>query len=234
MIYVISDLHGFPFGKFRELLQSAGFSDADQLYVLGDVVDRGADGVEYLLWLKEQSNAELILGNHEATMRKCDFLFAPNALELMKKLDNEQRVSLSIWMSNGAEETVRGLFSRGAEERGELLGYLSGLALYREISAGERRFLLVHSGLRDFAPQKTLDDYSETDMIWNRPVLTDRYFDDRLTVFGHTPTFFYGEEHKGKIITTDTWLDIDVGVGYGNPPVLLRLDDMKQFGLSVR
>ena len=47
-------------------------------------------------------------------------------------------------------------------------------------------------------------------------------------MFGHTPTFFYGEEYRGKIITTDTWINIDVGVGYGNLPVLLRLDDMEQ------
>ena len=52
MIYLISDLHGYPFERFTELLQRAGFSDDDLLYVLGDVVDRGEDGVRYLLWLK--------------------------------------------------------------------------------------------------------------------------------------------------------------------------------------
>ena len=54
MIYVISDLHGYPFERFTELLKKAGFSENDFLYVLGDVVDRGAEGVRYLLWLKEQ------------------------------------------------------------------------------------------------------------------------------------------------------------------------------------
>ena len=41
MIYVISDLHGYPFDKFMALLKKAGFSENDFLYVLGDVVDRG-------------------------------------------------------------------------------------------------------------------------------------------------------------------------------------------------
>ncbi len=229
MIYVISDLHGYPFERFTELLKKAGFSENDFLYVLGDVVDRGAEGVRYLLWLKEQKNAGLLLGNHEDMMRKCDFLFSPDALELMRKLDNNQRVNLGIWMANGAEDTVRGLFEVSQEEREEIFRYLCTLAPYRTVSAGGREFVLTHSGLRDFAPQKSLDDYSLHDLIWNRPELSDRYFDDKTTVFGHTPTFIYGEEYAGKIITTDTWSDIDAGAGYGNPPVLLRLDDMELF-----
>ena len=197
--------------------------------MLGDVVDRGAEGVRYLLWLKEQKNAGLLLGNHEDMMRKCDFLFSPDALELMRKLDNNQRVNLGIWMANGADDTVRGLFEVSQEEREEIFRYLCTLAPYRTVSAGGREFVLTHSGLRDFAPQKSLDDYSLHDLIWNRPELSDRYFDDKTTVFGHTPTFIYGEEYAGKIITTDTWIDIDAGAGYGNPPVLLRLDDMELF-----
>ena len=229
MIYVISDLHGYPFERFTELLKKAGSSENDFLYVLGDVVDRGKEGVRYLLWLKEQKNAGLLLGNHEDMMRKCDFLFSPDALESMKKLDSNQRVSLGIWMANGADDTVRGLFEVSQEEREEIFRYLCTLAPYRTVSAGGREFVLTHSGLRDFAPQKSLDDYSLHDLIWNRPELSDRYFDDKTTVFGHTPTFIYGEEYAGKIITTDTWIDIDAGAGYGNPPVLLRLDDMAQF-----
>lgn len=229
MIYVISDLHGYPIKKFIVLLEKAEFSDDDFLYVLGDVIDRGAQGVEYLLWLKDQPNAELILGNHEAMMRKCDFLFHPDAQELMKHLDNTRRVNLGIWMSNGAEETVRGLFSITQEEREAVFRYLNTLSPYKTLCVGDTEYVITHSGLRDFAPVKTLDDYSLTDLIWNRPALDDHYYDDKMTVFGHTPTFFYGDEYMGKILVTDTWINIDVGVGYGNPPVLLRLDDMTQF-----
>ena len=37
--------------------------------------------------------------------------------------------------------------------------------------------------------------------------------------------------NKGKILRTETWIDIDVGVPYGNSPALLRLDDLKEFYL---
>ena len=229
MIYVISDLHGYPFERFTELLEKAGFSDSDQLYVIGDAVDRGKDGVRYLLWLMEQKNAELLLGNHELMMRGCDFLFEPEATERMKNLDSKQKTRLGLWMSNGATRTVEGLFRLSQEERRSILSYLNQLSSYKTVRAGERDFLLVHSGLRGFSPDKALEAYPVEDLVWNRPALTDRYFDDRLTVFGHTPTFFYGEKYRSRLISTDTWIDIDAGAGYGCAPVLLRLDDMKPF-----
>ncbi len=37
------------------------------------------------------------------------------------------------------------------------------------------------------------------------------------------------QEIRRKIIKTETWIDIDVGAGFGRQPVLLRLDDMKEF-----
>ena len=76
MIYVISDLHGYPVQKLKALLRSAGFGGDDFLYVLGDVIDRNGDGgVGVLRWLAEQPNAQLLLGNHEAMLLSCDFLF---------------------------------------------------------------------------------------------------------------------------------------------------------------
>ena len=50
-----------------------------------------------------------------------------------------------------------------------------------------------------------------------------------MTVFGHTPTVSFGKEYDGKIIKTDTWIDIDAGAGFGREPVLLRLEDMREF-----
>ena len=44
MTFAISDLHGYPVDKFKALLDKAGFSDADTLYILGDVIDRSGDG----------------------------------------------------------------------------------------------------------------------------------------------------------------------------------------------
>ena len=66
MIYVISDLHGYPLEKLKKLLEKAHFDENDFLYILGDVVDRNGDGgVEILIWLLFKPNVQLILGNHD-------------------------------------------------------------------------------------------------------------------------------------------------------------------------
>ena len=65
MTYVISDLHGYPLKNFQQLLDKAAFSQADTLYILGDIIDRNGDGgVEMLCWLLSQPNIHLLLGNH--------------------------------------------------------------------------------------------------------------------------------------------------------------------------
>lgn len=94
---MISDLHGFPHERFMELLEKAKFSDHDFLYILGDVIDRNGDGgVETLKWLLYQLNAQLILGNHEAMLLGCTFVFdeiteAFQEMFTVEKLDMLQR-----------------------------------------------------------------------------------------------------------------------------------------------
>ena len=76
MHYATSDLHGFPLDDFLRLLDKAGFSEDDELYVLGDVIDRNGDGgIETLRWMMRQPNVTMLLGNHEAMLLGCDFIF---------------------------------------------------------------------------------------------------------------------------------------------------------------
>lgn len=109
MIYVTSDLHGCPPQQFQRLLKRAGFSEDDFLFVLGDVIDRGKYGVELLLWLTEQTNVQLILGNHEAMLLSCAFIFDEVTEESVDSLDSEKLKLLSNWMFNGAAPTLAGL-----------------------------------------------------------------------------------------------------------------------------
>ena len=96
MIYVTSDLHGCPLEKFLELLQKVNFSDEDFCFILGDVIDRGPDGVKILKWLTKQSNVELLLGNHELMLLSNLFLFDEITDESLGELDEDQMKTLSI------------------------------------------------------------------------------------------------------------------------------------------
>ena len=58
MIYCISDIHGC-FDEFEELLNRVGFSDQDQLYILGDLVDRGPNVDKCVEWVGEHRANEV-------------------------------------------------------------------------------------------------------------------------------------------------------------------------------
>ena len=91
MIYVASDLHGYSIDSFLRLLKKASFGDSDELYVLGDVNDRNGDGgIAMLRWMMNRPNVEFLLGNHEAMMLSCSFLFEEITDENVDKLTSEQ------------------------------------------------------------------------------------------------------------------------------------------------
>lgn len=230
MVYVSSDLHGYSLEGFLGLLESAGFSDDDYLFILGDVIDRGKDGVRILKWLLVQPNVELILGNHEAMLLACDFLFLRVDELSLDTLGADQLRSYRLWKSNGAEPTLRALRSLSADEREDILLYLRDCPLYDTVAIGDREFLLVHGGLANFEENKPITSYEPHDLLWTRPSLEDNYSHQFLTVLGHTPTRFYGSEYRGKMLKMQTWVDIDTGAASPDgAPMLLRLDDMQEF-----
>lgn len=232
MTYVTADLHGYPPERFLSLLEQAGFGEDDFLFILGDVIDRGEDGVEYLKWLLQQPNAQLILGNHEAMLLACDFLFQEVTEDTLESLTAEKLQLLSTWQQNGAEPTLRALRRLSKEDPdtlADILDYLREAPLYEAVSAGGRDYLLVHSGLGGFAAGKRMREYSPDDLLWHRPHLSERYFDTVTTVLGHTPTGYYGREYAGRMLQTETWLNVDTGAGSGGAPMLLRLEDLTAF-----
>ncbi len=229
MIYVCSDLHGYPVEKFKELLASANFSREDTLYILGDVIDRGPESVQLLQWIIQQPNVELILGNHESMLLDCEFLFDGEVLDNINNLTGTKRQLYSVWISNGGYFTFNTLSVMRESEIKRLFDYLRNAPLYKTVTVNNKSFILVHSGLGSFNKDKKLSEYSKTDLLWNRPSAYQDYYDDAFTVFGHTPTIYCDERYKGRALKTETWIDIDVGVSVGFPPMLLRLDDMKQF-----
>lgn len=234
MIYVTSDLHGCSVETLQRLLSKADFSDHDFLFVLGDVIDRGEHGAALLLWLTEQPNVQLILGNHEAMLLSCAYLFQEVTDESLDELDTAKLKLLTQWLKNGAAPTLDGL-RRMLASQPELvegiLDYLRDAPLYETLRAGGKNYLLVHAGLGGYAPGKPLDDYDPHDLIWARPTLDTRYSSRFTTVFGHTPTEFIDPDARDRMLKTDTWICIDTGAARGGTPMLLRLDDEKAYYL---
>ena len=234
-IYVTGDLHGLAPETLERLLAKAGFTDADWLYVLGDVIDRQNDGgVKMLKWLLFQPNVQLILGNHEAMLLSCDFVFDEITEDSISTFSKEKMELLQNYMANGGDVTLKALRELNQSDREtllEILDYLRDCPLYETVSAGGKDFVLVHGGFENFSPKRKLSDYAADELIWYSTRLDDEYFEDAITVLGHTSTMSYGDEYNGKILRTPTWINVDVGVPYGNSPALLRMDDLKEFYL---
>lgn len=232
MIYVTSDLHGYPLDNFLRMLDRAGFTEEDTLYILGDVVDRNGDGgIAMLRWIMSRPNIKMILGNHEDMLLACSFLFDDLSDEDVEEMPDEQMRPLMRWMRNGCRPTMNSLMElkeREPKTLEKLFSYLQELPLYRKVNACGRDYLLVHSGLGNFSADKKMDEYEKDELIWHRPSQDEQYFQDVTTVFGHTPAgYLFGK--AGRMFRTETWIDIDVGAAGGKPPMILRLEDLKEF-----
>lgn len=213
MVYCTADIHG-EYKQLQALLELINFSEQDTLYVLGDAIDRGMDGVKVLEFIKERENIVLLMGNHE---KMClDALgkhYIPHALRL--------------WKSNGGEPTRMDLVkNRSKEEREVLLAYMENLPRCLDIEVGGKAFHLVHG-----FPGK-----SEEDMLWGRPEkgLAHRPVPGKTVIVGHTPVQYLMRSWDCVPLI---WhgpgiLDIDCGCGHDYPKRMLaclRLDDMKEF-----
>ena len=233
MIYAISDLHSYPLSKLLKLLEKVKFNNEDFLYVLGDVIDRCGDGgIETLEWMMLQPNVQLIMGNHEAMLLSCTFLFDEITDQNIEKLSAQKMELYMNYISNGGEVTLNSLKKLSAVNRHavfDILDFINDAPLYEAVSVDGRDFLLTHSGLDNFEKGKKLSQYEADDFLWARPSPEDSYFEGIITVFGHTPTFCFGNEYNGKAFRTESWIDIDAGVASGNSPILLRLDDLTEF-----
>lgn len=235
MIYVMTDLHGCH-DRFRKMCETIGFSDSDDLYVLGDFIDRGPAPIPLLLDCMDRINVYPLLGNHEALMLECvSELPAEATFDNVTEFYTDDGFDLyTAWMQNGGAVTLTQYLELPQAQRTELLNYLREFTLYEEISMPDgRKFVLTHSGIEGFDPALPMELYPEDALYNARPQQSDRFFDDRTLIFGHTPTLTYPQMHgRAEVLFADTYINIDCGAVFqeaGGRLACLRLDDMKVF-----
>ena len=89
MTYVMSDLHG-QYDKYKMMLEKIGFSDEDELFILGDVVDRGPKPVDLLRDMSLRSNVFPIIGNHDFTSFRASECQAKSPIKTLDKIEITQ------------------------------------------------------------------------------------------------------------------------------------------------
>ena len=107
MIYAISDLHG-DYEKYAAMLKKIQFSEADTLYVLGDVIDMGADGLRILMDMSARPNVFPIIGEHEfRALPLLRHLKGSLSEKTAANFDADTMRAFAEWGKQGGQETVR-------------------------------------------------------------------------------------------------------------------------------
>ncbi|MBE6679409.1 MAG: fructose-bisphosphatase class III [Ruminococcaceae bacterium] len=228
--YVMSDIHG-EYEKYKKMLEVINFSDDDTLFVLGDVCDRGPDPVKVLIDMSMRANVYPIMGNHELM-----------ALDILEKLtveiteenyathlDDKFFKAMAAYQLDGGDVTLQKFKKLSPAERADLVEYIKDFAPYEIIDVNGKTFILVHSTLGNFAPDKPLSAYTLEELVWHRADYDKRLFDDEdiFVVSGHTPTkLICGRE---EIYQKSGNIAIDCGAAFGGKLACLCLDSMEEF-----
>ena len=237
MIYAVSDLHGYSPEKFRALLRKTGFFDnkEDSIYILGDVIDRGHYSAELLDYIVDRCIYEerwhFILGNHEDMLLQCTELFDMKSFSRETMSDELIRAKRN-WFWNSGDETYYALKRLTEDKPGTLskiVSFLEKAPLYACVEIGERKFVLSHSHPDFYYYSKQIEEFTREEWLWKRPNKDTELSGKYYAIIGHTPTLYFGSAYEGRPFYKKTWADIDTGCAGGYDPVILRLDDFKEF-----
>ena len=216
MTYVVSNLHG-EYQKFLELLDKITFKESDLMYVLGDIVDYGAESMELIGDLSVRLNVYPVAGEH-------DFLAARMLAGFDKMLksggtpDADYIAEMTAWVQDGGEPTLSGFRALDEEEREGVLDYLGEMALFEELEINGKEYLLVHAGIADYSEDSDLEDYLPED-FFSEPLDAEyALVEGKTVIVGHVPTA------SGKIERGEGSIFLDCGVANGGKLACLCLE----------
>ena len=227
--YVISDLHG-DYEGYVSILDQIRFSNKDILYVNGDVIDRGDGGIRILQHMMLQPNVYPILGNHEymaATVLR--FLMREITEESIQTLDAGIVEGILQWQNVGGQVTLDAFHQLSRDEKLDIIEYLDEFSLYEEVYTGGKNFVIVHAGLMNFSPERSMDEYQLHELLFAAPDYEQVYFEDRYLITGHLPTRAIEGAQEDRIYMKNNHIAIDCGAGYGGCIGAVRLEDMKTY-----
>ena len=224
MIYAMSDLHGC-YDKYIKMLEKINFNNNDTLYILGDIVDRGPDGIKILLDIYNRKNVIVIQGNHDYSACRILKMFC------MSSDDSEYERAKSLyafWRIDGGKPTYEAFVALPPEEQKRILAYMNSFLIYEEITVGERKFFMSHT-VPEKERMKNFETVMWQEFIAGEPEYEKQYFSDKYIITGHTPTDFIDPEFKGRIWRANNHIAIDCGAVFGNPLGCICLDTLEEF-----
>ena len=201
---VIGDVHGH-YECLMLLLAKIAPTSEDQVYFLGDLIDRGPKSAEVVEFVKE-NDYPCLLGNHEQML-----------LNIMTG-KNTSSTNMQTWLYNGGQATIASYQSVRIPK--QHLDWFESLPTYLDLGD----FWLTHAGVD---PEKSVQEQTAEELCWIRDEfhrIEKPYFADKLIIVGHTITFTLPGVAPGNLAQGQGWLDIDTGAYHPRSGWLTGLD----------
>ncbi|RZM75436.1 metallophosphoesterase family protein [Leptolyngbya iicbica] len=201
----IGDIHGHYVG-LRHLLDKVDPTATDQVYCVGDLIDRGPQSAKVVSFVREQEFI-CVLGNHEQLL-----------LDAFAKTQSATNM-LQAWLYSGGQSTLAS-YDRDVDLLSEHMEWFRTLPLHLDLGD----IWLVHAGLD---PTLAIDEQTANEFCWIRDAFhsaPNPYFQNKLIITGHTITFTFPDIEPGQIVEGPGWLDIDTGAYHPRSGWLTALD----------
>ena len=240
MIYVMSDVHGL-YDRYRDILGKINLRGDDKLYILGDFVDRGPQGLALLMDAIKKPNIICLRGNHDDTA--CAIL--SKVVERSPDIRTSKFAEvMSLWLADGGQATWDEFKRMSDRARCEAVSHLRALPLYRIAEADGQSFFLSHTvpdrarfhkcigatGIRNACERIICGDdfsFAGEDLLWGVPEYDKKYANELTIVIGHTPTTLITHANEPKVWSGNNHLAIDCGAAFGGKLACVCLNDGK-------
>ena len=214
--WIIPDIHGCA-NTLKVLLENMLLvKKHDQLYFLGDYIDRGPDSkgvLDYLMHLQEEEyGVHFIKGNHEDMCLKA---FKADQNKKFLGLKHEEQKE---WENVGAKETLK---SFGVKHPREIpqkyIDWMEACVPYIELE----NYVLVHAGM-NFEIRDPFEDTQS--MMWTRRFRVDyRKTHGKKIIHGHIPVDYSFMTMVVEQNENYDFIVLDNGVYEANQPGLGNL-----------
>lgn len=188
---VIGDVHGHYDGLML-LMDAIAPQSGDDIYFLGDLIDRGPKSAQVVEFVKSNGYA-CVMGNHEQMLLEAfpdGQVFSP---------------ALQAWLHSGGRATMASY-----ENVESLLEHLEWIRTFpTHLDLGD--LWLVHAGVHPHIP---IEQQTAQQFCWIRDdfhSIPKPFFEDKLIITGHTITFTFSGVMPGDVVSGSGWLDIDTG-----------------------
>lgn len=215
--YVMSDIHGC-FDKFKKMLELINFNKDDELYILGDIFDRGPQPLDILDYVVGNKNVFLLKGNHESLFE-----------------EYFESKSAQLWYLNGGSTTHNQIMTHEYMKEHQIYQYIRSLPFIKVVD----KFILVHAsvlyvnGFEDMSIDEFIKAQEEENCIWDRiNINKEKKFKDYTVICGHTPVQSIDKNQDVKIIHREGTIYIDCGAVFNDcngKLACLNIDTMEEF-----